>query len=187
MATPTFDDVTIATRNVMRANRSRDTGPEMVVRRTAHAMGLRFRLGGRGLPGRPDLVFGPRRKVVFVHGCYWHHHGCGPGGARLPRTRPDFWQRKFEANVARDARSVAALEALGWGVLVVWECDTRDPSRLREALAGFLGPRPAGRAPRPHRPSSGPSSKETPTPRPGDAEPGTTRTRRGRPRPSTSR
>ena len=139
MPTP-FDDVSPATRNVMRANRSRDTGPEMVVRRLAHAMGYRFRLGGRGLPGRPDLAFGPRRSVVFVNGCYWHHHRCGPRGDALPATRTGFWSAKFAANRARDAAALAALAASGWSALVVWECETRDRDALAARLLAHLGP-----------------------------------------------
>ncbi len=102
--------------------RGRDTKPEMAVRRYLHARGLRFRLHRRGLPGKPDLVFPSRRVAVFVHGCFWHQHpGCRR--AKLPQMRADFWRRKLEANVERDAAALAALEAAGWTTLVMWECE----------------------------------------------------------------
>jgi len=115
--------------------RSRDTGPELRVRRFLHAAGLRYRLHTRVLNARPDLVFGPRRTVVFVHGCIWHRH---PDPAcpltRTPKSRIGFWTAKFAENVARDRRQRAALEADGWRVLVIWECETTNRGRL-EALA----------------------------------------------------
>lgn len=123
--------------------KGKHTKPELRVRRRAHALGYRFRLHRRDLPGSPDLVFPGRRAVVFVHGCFWHRHpepGCWR--ARLPKSRLDFWVPKLEANVARDAASLAALEALGWRVLTVWECETT-PSRraaLDARLRAFLGP-----------------------------------------------
>jgi DNA mismatch endonuclease (patch repair protein) len=118
--------------------RSKDTTPEMIVRRLVHAMGYRYRLYVRKLPGRPDLVFGPRRKIVFVHGCFWHRHpGCRK--ATTPKTHVDFWEGKFAANVLRDARNVHDLEAAGWEVLTVWECETKDVDMLRRRLRSFLG------------------------------------------------
>ena len=113
--------------------RSSDTGPELKVRRLAHTMGLRFRLKRRDLPGSPDLVFPRYRLAVFVHGCFWHRH---PGCARttLPKSRVEFWIRKFQANVERDRRDVRALEKLGWRVLVLWECELKDESGLRGRL-----------------------------------------------------
>ncbi len=119
--------------------RSSDTGPELKVRRLAHSIGLRFRLKRRDLPGSPDLVFPRYRLAVFVHGCFWHRH---PGCARatLPKSRVEFWIRKFQANVERDRCDVRALEKLGWRVLVIWECELKDESglrgRLREATHG---------------------------------------------------
>ncbi len=134
-----FEGVTDATRAVMRANRGKDTKPEMTVRRLAHAMGYRYRLHGKGLPGRPDLVFGPRRKVVLVHGCFWHaHEGC-PKATR-PRTRTEFWDAKFARNRDRDGKVAAALRSAGWDVLVLWECALSDRAALAGALASFLGP-----------------------------------------------
>jgi DNA mismatch endonuclease (patch repair protein) len=115
--------------------RSRDTKPELRVRRFLHAAGLRYRLQRRVLNARPDLVFTARKTAVFVHGCIWHRH---PDPAcpltRTPKSRIDFWTTKFAENVARDARQQAALQAEGWRVLVVWECQTNDASRLK-ALA----------------------------------------------------
>ena len=132
-------DVTEATRAVMRANRGKDTKPEMIVRRLLHGMGYRYRLHRKDLPGRPDIVFASRRKVIFVHGCFWHRHA-DPSCkiARMPKSRLDFWGPKFAANQARDERDVAALEKMGWNVLVVWECGLRDVDGLRETVTRFL-------------------------------------------------
>jgi len=112
---------------------AKDTKPEMVVRRIAHALGLRFRLYKGDLPGRPDLVFPKHRLAVFVHGCFWHRHeGCRL--ASTPKTHVEFWQAKFDANVARDKSATAQLTAAGWNVLVLWECETRDAARTEMAL-----------------------------------------------------
>ena len=109
-----------------------------------HAQGYRFRLHGRGLPGRPDLVFRKRRMVVFVHGCFWHRHdGCAK--SRLPKTRHDYWRSKFEGNVERDKRNEQRLAEDGWRVFVVWECEIEKDEALIERLMEFLGPAP------PHR------------------------------------
>ncbi len=114
--------------------------PETVVRRVAHALGYRFRLHRRDLAGTPDLVFVSRRKIVFVHGCWWHRHaGCAK--ATEPKTRPEFWNAKFDRNVARDRKAEASLVADGWDVLAVWECQTRDPHLVRSLLTTFLGDR----------------------------------------------
>jgi len=122
--------------------RSRDTKPEMIVRRLVHSMGYRYRLHGSNLPGKPDLVFPSRRKVIFVHGCFWHRHpdpNCWR--ARLPKSRQEFWIPKLEGNATRDTRNITALEADGWGVMVVWECQTlpRQRDSLRRRIAEFLG------------------------------------------------
>ncbi len=113
---------------VMSRVRGRDTKPEMLVRRGLHARGLRFRLQDRKLPGRPDLVFAKYRTAVFVHGCFWHFHGCGL--SKIPGTRPEFWRKKLQDNVARDGKAVSALLAAGWRVLVIWECALRGTGRL---------------------------------------------------------
>ncbi len=110
--------------------RGKDTGPELLVRRAAHALGLRFRLHRRDLPGTPDLVFPARRIALFVNGCFWHRHpGCR--FAYMPKSRAWFWQAKFDGNVARDARKQEELAARGWTVVTIWECETRDQDRLR--------------------------------------------------------
>ena len=120
--------------------RAKDSQPEMIVRRLVHGMGYRYRLHRRGLPGTPDLVFGPKRKVIFVHGCFWHRHpdpSCRL--VRMPKSRQEFWGPKLEGNRARDQRNVAALEAKGWQSLVVWECETTgDREALADKLRGFL-------------------------------------------------
>ncbi len=113
--------------------RSKDTGPELLVRRVAHRLGLRFRLHYKDLPGRPDLVLPRRRLAIFVHGCFWHRHeGCAR--ASLPTTRRDFWERKFATTLERDARQRAELERRGWRVLVLWECKLRDTAALEARL-----------------------------------------------------
>lgn len=127
----------------MAAVRSKDTGPEMLVRRMAHSLGYRFRLHRRDLPGKPDMAFPARRAVVFVHGCFWHGHGCARG-ARVPKTNTDYWTAKVGRNRARDEASVAALEAAGWRVLVVWECEIKDSSALAGRLQAFLGSTSSG-------------------------------------------
>ncbi|MGB3747787.1 MAG: DNA mismatch endonuclease Vsr [Rhodanobacter sp.] len=117
--------------------RGKDTRPEMAVRRAAHAMGLRFRLHRKDLPGTPDLVFPRLHIALFVHGCFWHRHpGCHL--AADPKTRPDFWARKFQANVERDRRAMENLGQMGWRTVVVWECETREPETLRNLLANHL-------------------------------------------------
>ena len=118
--------------------RSKGSAPEMIVRRMAHALGYRFRLHRRDLPGTPDLVFPSRRKVVFVHGCWWHQHpGCKK--ATGSKTQTSFWAAKFERNVARDRCAEAALRGDGWDVLTVWECETRDVDVVSAKLHRYLG------------------------------------------------
>ena len=111
---------------VMRRVKGRDTGPEMAVRRILRAAGIGYRLGGAGLPGRPDLVMQGRRTAVFVHGCFWHGHDC-PRGARKPKANAAYWTAKIERNRARDAAARDALEAQGWRVVTVWECAMKAP------------------------------------------------------------
>jgi DNA mismatch endonuclease (patch repair protein) len=108
--------------------RSRDTKPELLLRRGLHARGFRFRLHRRDLPGRPDLMFPARRAVMFVHGCFWHGHGCQL--SKMPTTRAEFWQRKINGNAARDRAAMDELKAAGWRLLVIWECAMRGPARL---------------------------------------------------------
>ncbi len=113
--------------------RSKDTKPEVVVRGALHALGFRFRLHVRGLPGSPDLVFPGRHKIIFVHGCFWHGHCCRYGLAQ-PKSNVDFWRAKLAANVARDARVKRRLRAEGWSVATVWECTVRSGSWLRRMV-----------------------------------------------------
>lgn len=115
-----------------------DTKPELWVRRALHARGYRFRLHVRGLPGKPDIVFARRRTAVFVHGCFWHRHGCKK--TTHPKSRQDYWQGKFASNVARDRRNADALTADGWRIFVVWECEVENDQTLLERLSAFLGP-----------------------------------------------
>ena len=137
MSAAIFEDVPDARRRNMAAIRGRDTKPEMIVRRLLHGLGYRYRLQGRGLPGRPDIVFAGRRKIIQIHGCYWHRHGCSK--TTTPKARQAWWEAKFEANIARDARNLALLEDAGWSVLTVWECEMRDRETLASQLVTFLG------------------------------------------------
>lgn len=123
----------------MRRIKSTGMKPEMVVRSLVHGMGFRFRLHAKDLAGKPDLVFRPRRKVIFVHGCFWHGHAdpkCLDG--RLPKARPEYWKPKIDRNRTRDAASRQALEADGWQVLEIWECATKDKDKLAAEIRAFL-------------------------------------------------
>lgn len=124
-------------RRCMAAIRGKDTKPEMIVRRLVHAMGYRYRLHRKDLPGKPDLVFPSKKKVIFVHGCFWHMHNCRYGRVR-PKTNAQFWQKKREATVARDRQSRRALKARGWEVEMVWECGTASRDKLVLKLLQFL-------------------------------------------------
>jgi DNA mismatch endonuclease, patch repair protein len=119
--------------------RSKDTRPEMLVRRLAHRLGYRFRLHRKGLPGSPDLVFPSRQKAIFVHGCFWHRHDCS-WGRKAPSVRLDYWLPKLERNRTRDRANLDALKRLGWSVLVLWECElSRLPEQdLADRLRSFL-------------------------------------------------
>ena len=122
---------------IMSRVRSRDTKPELVVRRIAHGLGFRFRLHRKDLPGRPDIVFPRHRAVIMVHGCFWHRHpGCK--NASTPKTRESFWNAKFADNVVRDRRNQTALGELGWRVMVIWECETRDHEAVAARIESFL-------------------------------------------------
>ena len=119
--------------------KGKDSSPEMLVRRLVHALGFRFRLHRRDLPGTPDLVFPGRKKVIFVHGCFWHRHpnpACKL--ARLPKSRQDFWIPKLDRNRARDEEAAERLASDGWRILTIWECEVRDTSSLRNRLRTFL-------------------------------------------------
>lgn len=120
--------------------RSKDTGPERLVRSLLHRAGFRYRLHRRDLPGTPDLVFPSRHKIVLVNGCFWHQHsGCVDG--RVPKTRVGYWAPKLKKNRLRDRRNIRALRRLGWQVEVVWECEVEDLGRLKRRLKAFLNRR----------------------------------------------
>lgn len=121
----------------MRQVKGRDTSPEKIVRSLLHRMGYRFRLQRDDLPGKPDIVLPRFKTVVFVNGCFWHRHS-GCKRATTPATNVDYWQTKFERNVARDARNQAELEKMGWRVVIVWECELKDKTTLEKRLDDYL-------------------------------------------------
>ena len=114
-----------------------NTNPELRVRGLLHALGYRYRLHRRDLPGTPDIVFPARRKVIFVHGCFWHRHSC-KSGSSMPRTNRGFWKKKLSRNVARDRKNLAELADLGWHALIVWECETRSLEEHAPQIQRFL-------------------------------------------------
>ena len=122
---------------IMSRVRNRDTKPEKVIRSLLHAVGYRFRLHRRDLPGNPDIVLPKYKKVVFVHGCFWHGHSGCPRAAR-PTSNVEFWNKKIDANIARDAAARNGLAALGWKPLVVWQCEIRSLAALTDKLEQFL-------------------------------------------------
>lgn len=131
------DPLTAEQRSALMAQiRSKNTKPEMLVRRLTHGLGYRYRLHAQNLPGKPDLVFRSRKKAIFVHGCFWHLHGCERYS--LPKTRTHFWLDKLETNRQRDRRNIRKLRAMGWSVMIIWECQTKDISRLTKRIIKFL-------------------------------------------------
>jgi DNA mismatch endonuclease, patch repair protein len=139
-----MDTISVPRRSAnMRAIRSKDTKPEMAVRRLAHSLGYRFRVHRKDLPGKPDMVFPGRRAVIFIHGCFWHQHpDSACKRARPPKSNTDYWQSKLERNQLRDLEHKTALQAQGWRVLVIWECQTRDETGLKQLLLSFLSTPP---------------------------------------------
>ena len=129
-------------RRTMQAVKSKDTGVEVCVRKMLHTEGYRYRLHRRDLPGCPDLVFSGRRKVVFIHGCFWHGHQCARG-KRVPKTNTAYWIAKVARNCARDTAARERLKGLGWSVSVVWECELKHERRVLQRLSRFLGQRRA--------------------------------------------
>lgn len=121
---------------IMAAVKSRDTTPELAVRRMVHSLGFRYRLHVRNLPGTPDMVFPARRKIINVSGCFWHMHGCGR--CRIPAARRSYWLGKLHRNRERDQRTRRLLRQLGWDVLTVWECQTKDADKLIKRVSRFL-------------------------------------------------
>jgi DNA mismatch endonuclease (patch repair protein) len=122
---------------IMRAVKGRDTGPEMLVRRLAFNMGYRYRLHRADLPGKPDLVFASRHKIIFVHGCFWHGHDC-PRGARQPKQNAEYWLAKISGNRERDKANLVNLHRLGWKTLIIWECELKEPVAVKCRIADFL-------------------------------------------------
>jgi DNA mismatch endonuclease, patch repair protein len=121
----------------MRAIKSRDTGPELLVRRLARAIAPGYRLHRKDIPGRPDIAWVGRKRAVFVHGCFWHGHDC-KRGSRVPKQNRDYWTAKVAGNRVRDARNMAALAEVGWKALVIWECEIQSERSVCERLAAFL-------------------------------------------------
>ena len=125
--------------NRMRLIKSKNTKPELVVRRLCCQLGFRgYRLHRKDLPGKPDVVFVGRKKVIFVHGCFWHGHECHRGKARLPKTKRSYWSPKISRNLDRDEKNLVLLQKTGWQVLVIWECETKKPETLSPKLVRFL-------------------------------------------------
>lgn len=136
-----MDTVDKATRSrIMGSVRQKDTKPEMVLRKTLHAMGFRYKLHDKSLPGSPDLVFPKYKAVIFVHGCFWHRHGCKQ--TTTPTTRKEFWNAKFKANIERDKKNVRDLKKAGWRAFVVWECELKEGinSKILVKIRKFLDP-----------------------------------------------
>ncbi len=125
-------------RRIMQSVGIADTGPELTVRRILFREGYRYRVHPKTLPGKPDMAFTKRKKAIFVHGCFWHGHGCEKG--KLPKSKLDYWHPKIESNRLRDHQKKLELEKLGWADLEVWQCELKDAVSLRGKLLGFLGP-----------------------------------------------
>lgn len=122
--------------DIMKRIRGKDTAPELMVRKLIYSLGYRYRLHVKELPGKPDLVFLGRKKVIFVHGCFWHGHNCKKG--KPPKTNFDYWLPKLNENQARDARNQTLLESMGWQVLVLWQCEINDTDSLKKIITNFL-------------------------------------------------
>lgn len=137
-----MDTISVQRRSAnMRAIHSKDTGPEIIVRRLVYSLGYRYRLHRKDLPGKPDLVFASRRKVIFLHGCFWHGHDC-KRGSRIPKTNIEYWEKKLTRNKSRDAEHKTVLEEQGWSVFVIWECQTKNEAALKNLLKSFLESQP---------------------------------------------
>lgn len=150
-----FEDASGSRSRNMAAIKGKDTKPEMAVRRLLHRLGYRYRLHRKDITGHPDIAFIGRRKLIFVHGCFWHQHpGCRL--AHAPKSRMDYWGPKLARNIARDAANLTALAQQGWDVLTIWECQVKDTAALQEGLTAFLSPLTDTGPPRPasHRPES---------------------------------
>jgi DNA mismatch endonuclease (patch repair protein) len=133
---PLFKEPSAARSKIMRSVKTKNTGAELIVRRTLHTMGYRYRIHVTGLPGTPDIVFQKRKKVIFVNGCFWHGHSCAKG--RMPKTNAEFWKDKIGRNMKRDRKKEVDLESNEWAVLVIWQCELDDIEWLRARLEQFL-------------------------------------------------
>ena len=122
---------------IMRRVREKNTSPELKVRSLIHRLGFRFRLHRKDLPGKPDLVFPSRKKIIFVHGCFWHGHHCARGH-RVPKTNSEYWIEKIQRNMERDSKHQSDLKAMGWDILVIWECEINNPKIVAGKIDGFL-------------------------------------------------
>jgi DNA mismatch endonuclease (patch repair protein) len=119
--------------------KNKHTKPEMKVRKLVHSLGFRYRLHGKSIPGRPDMVFSGRRKVIFIHGCFWHRHPDSECSlARMPKSRLEFWKPKLERNAERDGENIELLHRAGWDTLVIWECELRDMGAVERKVVRFL-------------------------------------------------
>lgn len=116
---------------------SRDTKPELELRKMVYKLGFRYRLYCSNLPGRPDLVFTKRKKVIFMHGCFWHRHTCNLGKPK-PKTNEEFWIKKFSSNIRRDAENLKKLQGLGWETLIIWQCELNDKRLIVQKISEFL-------------------------------------------------
>jgi DNA mismatch endonuclease (patch repair protein) len=126
---------------IMRAIRSKNTKPERYIRKLLHSLGYRFRVHDKGLPGSPDIVFSARKKVVFVHGCFWHQHpNLACQSSRRPKSNTEYWDKKLNRNIQRDMENQEDLSILGWQYLILWECELNDLHSLQDRLVSFLGP-----------------------------------------------
>lgn len=123
-------------RRIMQAVKQKNTGPELAVRKLLYSHGYRYRLHRRDLPGRPDIALGPKRKAIFVHGCFWHGHDCPKG--QLPKSKLNYWGPKIEANKERDRRKQRELEKLGWGVMTIWQCELANAQALWVRIQEFV-------------------------------------------------
>lgn len=133
-----MDTLTPQERSVrMSRVRSRDTKPELLLRKLVWSLGYRYRKNTANIVGRPDLAFPGRRRVIFLHGCFWHRHDCA-SGSRSPKSRIDFWDKKFTDNIRRDASVLRQLASIGWEALVIWECELRDLARIEHRVRNFL-------------------------------------------------
>ena len=132
-----MDETTEQRSRIMRAVRSKDTTPELIVRKISFSLGYRHRLHREDLPGKPDLVYPSKKKVIFVNGCFWHGHDC-KRGARVPKTNREYWRNKIQRNIDRDQKTIKSLVQLGWNVFVIWECETKDIDLLAQKIDNFL-------------------------------------------------